>query len=118
MSTWTDLAALRKRGSRPKLPVYITNNYDLCRAEADKGALVIVVKQGEKFQFGLLHMLDVRFRLPSCEAVKRVSQRIMELEILPASAQTFCICENEWSTWVWDNCAACHAALDAWSTVK
>lgn len=117
MSTWTDLRALRRQGLKPRLPVYVTTNFDVCRSHAEEGAMVIVHKTGEKFEFDLLRGLDVCLRLESCEQVHRISQRLAELEIRPASALGWCRCEGQWDSWCWPNCRIGDSGRAAWEAL-
>lgn len=117
MSTWSDLRELRRQGLKPRLPVYVTTHFDNCRSHAEEGAMVIVHKAGEKFEFDLLSGLDVCLRLDSCEQVSRVSRRLKELEIRPASALGWCRCEGDWNSFCWPNCKAGQEAHDVWEAM-
>ncbi len=117
MSTWSDLRQLRRQGLKPRLPLYVTTNFDNCREAAEIGAMVVVHKTGEKFEFELLRGLNVFLRLESCEQVSKVARRLRELDLRPASCQGWCRCEGAYNSYVWPNCKAGDAAHAAWEAM-
>lgn len=95
VSTWADLAAMRARGERPKLPVFVTTGTRLSRNLYGVGALTIDVKSGDKMPVRLLDGLDVILVLDNCMQSVGVKHLMDERDCRAKRLRAWCRCGNE-----------------------
>lgn len=113
MSTWAELEAMRKQGMRPK-QLIVASNFNMVRAQAEAGAMVVVHKRGEKFRPELLRGLDVLLHFENCNQTHAAVRLMREREQMPKACAAWCQCEGELSTCVWTSCKARYEAAIAW----
>lgn len=111
MVTWSDLAALRLRGLRPELPVYVTTRWILARNMTDVGCIAILHKRGEPMPVRWLHGLDVMLDFDDCETAAKVKRLIDQREVQPRRLRAWCRCAGGFVA----TCGACDAGDEPWA---
>lgn len=111
LATWSDLAALRLRGLRPELPVYVTNRWILARNMTDAGCVAILHRSGEPMPVRWLHGLDVMLDFDSCELAGRVARVMAQRDVQPRSMRAWCRCANGFVA----TCGQCDAGDEPWA---
>jgi hypothetical protein len=108
--TWHDLAALRLRGMKPELPVYVTDRWRLVENMTDVGCVAIMHRQGQPMPVGWLGGLDVRLDFNRCEFAGRVADLMRRREVTPRSMRAWCKCAGEFVTM----CGECDEGGEPW----
>lgn len=109
--TWHELAALRLRGMKPELPVYVTDRWRLVENMTDVGCVAIMHRQGQPMPVGWLGGLDVRLDFSRCEMAGRVADLMRRREVTPRSMRAWCKCAREFVT----VCGACDDGSEPWA---
>jgi hypothetical protein len=104
MSTWADLAAMRQRGEKPQLSVFVTNHERFARNMWGVGSLVILHQQGEVIPVELLEGLDVVLMFPRCAVASRIRHLMDERGVKCASVRTWCTCGEGLTATPYANC--------------
>lgn len=109
--TWNDLAALRLRGMRPELPVYVTDRWMLAKNMTDVGCLAVLHRRGEPMPVLWLDGLDVRLDFGRCERSGVVHRLLRRRAIEPKSLRVWCECAQDFVA----TCGPCDLGDEPWA---
>lgn len=111
MVSWNFLADLRRRGTRPELPVYITDRRILAANMHGCGCVAILHQAGEPMPVRWLHGLDVMLAFSRCETAGKVKRLMDAREVRPRSLRAWCRCAGGFVA-----CAgSCDAGDEPWA---
>lgn len=90
--TWVDLRALRLRGQRPTLRLFVTTSERFASRMAWVGCAAVVHEAGTPMPVELLDGLDVIFDLGNCERAAKVKALCDAKGVNLARCETWCQC--------------------------
>lgn len=108
--TWNDLRAMRLRGQRPALRVFVTTDERFARRMGWVGAAAIVHEVGTPMPVELLDGLDVILDLGRCERAGAVQRLCDAKGVTLERCQAWCRCDQSLSI----GPRPCEEGEDAW----
>lgn len=105
--TWADLAALRERGQKPGMAVFVTENRWNVPTLWKLGVMVILHEAGQPMPVELLEGLRVILWFDNCGKAVSVNRLIEAKGVKVESCEAYCECEKELllASMAWSTCA-------------
>lgn len=99
ISTWEDLAQLRRNGQRPALRLIVTDRKRWCWNLHGVGCMTILHEPGNPMPLELLEGLDVILDF-GCERAALVSRAMRSKGVTPGLCEAWCRCGEHLTTCV------------------